>query len=113
MRGSWLALVVIVITGLRRHGAHVRRRRLPGQLRCVPHRRAVRPGDRDLRDVRRVRPRCPHVPRRLPGAELLWHITDVPARSYQLRVSLNPSAAFQEVTFDNNTAIVPVTISAP
>jgi hypothetical protein len=40
-------------------------------------------------------------------------ITDVPAGNYQLKVSLNPNAAFQEVTFDNNTAIVPVTISAP
>ena len=40
-------------------------------------------------------------------------ITDVPAGKYQLKVSLNPNEAFQEVSFDNNTAIVPVTVPAP
>jgi uncharacterized cysteine cluster protein YcgN (CxxCxxCC family) len=40
-------------------------------------------------------------------------ITDVRPGNYQLRVSLNPNAALQEVTLDNNTAIVPVTIPAP
>lgn len=37
-------------------------------------------------------------------------ITDIPAGNYQLKVSLNPSQSFQEVSFQNNTAIVPVTI---
>ena len=37
-------------------------------------------------------------------------ITEIPAGNYQLKVSLNPSQSFQEVSFDNNTAIVPVTI---
>ena len=40
-------------------------------------------------------------------------ITDVRPGNYQLRVSLNPNAALQEVTLDNNTATVPVTIPAP
>jgi hypothetical protein len=39
-------------------------------------------------------------------------ITGVPAGDYQLQVSLNPNQAFQEVSFDNNTATVPVTIPA-
>lgn len=37
-------------------------------------------------------------------------ITDIAPGNYQLKVSLNPSNSFQEVSFDNNTAIVPVTI---
>lgn len=37
-------------------------------------------------------------------------ITDVPPGDYQLRVSLNPGNALQEVTFSNNAATVPVTI---
>lgn len=37
-------------------------------------------------------------------------ITDIAAGNYQLKVSLNPNSAFQEVSFDNNTAVVPVTI---
>ena len=40
-------------------------------------------------------------------------ITGVPAGEYRLKVSLNPSHELQEVTFDNNTASVPVTIPAP
>jgi hypothetical protein len=40
-------------------------------------------------------------------------ITDIAPGNYQLKVSLNPNQAFQEVTFDNNTAIVPVTIPPP
>ena len=40
-------------------------------------------------------------------------ITDLPAGDYQLKVSLNPSREIQEVTFDNNTAVVPVKIPAP
>ena len=40
-------------------------------------------------------------------------ITDLPAGPYRLRVSLNPGQQVQEVTFDNNTAVVPVTIPAP
>lgn len=37
-------------------------------------------------------------------------ITGVAPGDYQLQVSLNPNQAFQEVSFDNNTASVPVTI---
>jgi hypothetical protein len=37
-------------------------------------------------------------------------ITDVTPGEYRLRVSLNPSHELQEVTFDNNTATIPVTI---
>jgi len=40
-------------------------------------------------------------------------ITEVPAGDYRLKVSLNPSHELEEVTFNNNTAIVPVTIPAP
>jgi hypothetical protein len=40
-------------------------------------------------------------------------ITEVPAGAYQLKVSLNPSRELQEVTFDNNTATIPVTIPPP
>lgn len=40
-------------------------------------------------------------------------ITDIAPGNYQLKVSLNPNHSFQEVTFDNNTAIVPVTIPPP
>jgi hypothetical protein len=39
-------------------------------------------------------------------------ITDVPPGDYKIRVTLNPNRAFEEVTLDNNTAIVPVTIPA-
>ncbi|MSP60807.1 MAG: hypothetical protein EXR72_10790 [Myxococcales bacterium] len=37
-------------------------------------------------------------------------VTGIPSGNYQLRVSLNPSHAFEEASFDNNTATVPVTI---
>lgn len=37
-------------------------------------------------------------------------ITDVPPGSYQLAVSVNPTRTFEEVSFDNNTTVVPVTI---
>jgi hypothetical protein len=37
-------------------------------------------------------------------------ITDVLPGNYRLQVSLNPTRSFQEVTFDNNTATVPVVI---
>jgi hypothetical protein len=37
-------------------------------------------------------------------------VTDVPAGKYQIQVSLNPSRAFEELSFDNNVAVVPVTI---
>lgn len=37
-------------------------------------------------------------------------ITDIPAGNYQLKVSLNPGNSLQEVSFDNNSATVPVTI---
>jgi len=40
-------------------------------------------------------------------------ITGVPAGNYQLKASLNPNHAFQEITFDNNTAVIPVTIPPP
>lgn len=40
-------------------------------------------------------------------------ITHLPPGDYYLQVSLNPARAFQELTFDNNTATVPVTIPAP
>ncbi len=40
-------------------------------------------------------------------------ITDVAPGDYQLRVSINPNKSFEEVTLDNNTATVPVTIEAP
>jgi hypothetical protein len=40
-------------------------------------------------------------------------ITGVPAGDYRLKVSLNPTREFHELTFDNNTAIVPVTIPPP
>ena len=39
-------------------------------------------------------------------------ITGLPAGDYHLKVSLNPNHELQEVTFDNNTAMVPVTIPA-
>ena len=37
-------------------------------------------------------------------------ITGIVPGNYQLQVSLNPNHSFQEVTFDNNTATVPVVI---
>jgi hypothetical protein len=37
-------------------------------------------------------------------------ITTVPAGSYFLAVTLNPTRTFEEVTYANNTAVVPVTI---
>ena len=37
-------------------------------------------------------------------------ITDVPSGDYFLRVQLNPNLAFEEMSIDNNTGIVPVTI---
>jgi hypothetical protein len=40
-------------------------------------------------------------------------ITGVAPGDYQLKVVLNPARSFQEVSLDNNTAIVPVTIPAP
>lgn len=40
-------------------------------------------------------------------------ITDVPPGDYRIQVTLNPSRALQEVTLDNNTASVPVTIPPP
>jgi hypothetical protein len=40
-------------------------------------------------------------------------ITDTPPGDYFLQVTLNPARAFQEQTFDNNTATVPVTLPAP
>lgn len=40
-------------------------------------------------------------------------ITDVPSGDYQIRVTLNPGRAFQEISFDNNTAVVPVHIPPP
>jgi hypothetical protein len=40
-------------------------------------------------------------------------ITDVAPGDYRLQVTLNPARAFQEVTLDNNTASVPVTIPPP
>lgn len=40
-------------------------------------------------------------------------ITDIPSGDYHIRVTLNPNKAFQEVTFDNNTAVVPVRIPPP
>ncbi len=40
-------------------------------------------------------------------------ITDVPPGDYRLRVSLNPTREFHEMTFGNNTATVPVTIPPP
>ncbi|MDY7225460.1 lysyl oxidase family protein [Hyalangium rubrum] len=40
-------------------------------------------------------------------------ITDVPPGDYRLQVTLNPTRAFQELTLDNNTTSVPVTIPAP
>ena len=40
-------------------------------------------------------------------------ITDVEPGDYRLQVTLNPARAFQELTLDNNTASVPVTIPAP
>jgi lysyl oxidase len=50
----------------------------------------------------------------LYGNDCQWlDITGIPAGNYQLKVSLNPNQAFQEVSFDNNTAVVPVSIPAP
>jgi hypothetical protein len=49
----------------------------------------------------------------LYGADLdcQWiDITDLPPGSYELVVSVNLSRTFEEVTFDNNTTTVPVTI---
>jgi hypothetical protein len=40
-------------------------------------------------------------------------ITDVQPGQYQIQVTLNPARALQELTLDNNTAIVPVTIPPP
>ncbi len=37
-------------------------------------------------------------------------ITDIPAGSYTLEVTVNPARAFEEVTFDNNVTTVPVAI---
>lgn len=37
-------------------------------------------------------------------------ITDVPPGDYQIQVSVNPNRAFEELSLDNNTATVPVTI---
>jgi hypothetical protein len=37
-------------------------------------------------------------------------ITDTPSGAYSLRVTLNPGRTFQETSFDNNTATVPVTL---
>ena len=37
-------------------------------------------------------------------------ITGVPAGSYNLRVRLNPTRTLQEMSFDNNTTVVPVRI---
>ena len=37
-------------------------------------------------------------------------ITDVPAGAYSLEVTVNPTRAFPEETFDNNTTTIPVTI---
>lgn len=37
-------------------------------------------------------------------------ITDIPPGDYQIRVSVNPNRAFEEISLDNNTAVVPVTI---
>ncbi|MFO0630836.1 MAG: lysyl oxidase family protein [Polyangiales bacterium] len=37
-------------------------------------------------------------------------ITDVPPGSYLLAVTVNPTRTFQEISFDNNTTVVPVTI---
>lgn len=39
-------------------------------------------------------------------------ITGVPAGDYKIQVTLNPNREFEEVTLDNNTATVPVTIPA-
>ena len=36
-------------------------------------------------------------------------ITDIEPGNYQLRIHLNPGRAFQEISFDNNSAMVPVT----
>ncbi len=40
-------------------------------------------------------------------------ITGVAPGSYRLQVTLNPARSFQELTLDNNTATVPVTIPPP
>jgi hypothetical protein len=40
-------------------------------------------------------------------------ITEIPPGPYQLTVTLNPSHEIEEVTFDNNTATVPVVIPPP
>jgi hypothetical protein len=37
-------------------------------------------------------------------------ITGITPGAYQLSVTVNPSRTFQEVSFDNNTSVVPVTI---
>jgi hypothetical protein len=37
-------------------------------------------------------------------------ITGLPSGAYQLSVSLNPARTFEEVSFDNNTSTIPVTI---
>lgn len=39
-------------------------------------------------------------------------ITDTPPGDYHLLVDLNPNRAFEEITLDNNSAVVPVTIPA-
>lgn len=37
-------------------------------------------------------------------------ITDLPAGNYQISVTLNPTRTFEEMSFDNNTTVVPVVI---
>jgi hypothetical protein len=37
-------------------------------------------------------------------------ITDIPRGNYQIRVTLNPGRTFEEITLENNSATVPVTI---
>ena len=45
------------------------------------------------------------------GLDCQWiDVTDVPPGKYELRVDLNPSRTFQELTFDNNSASVEVTV---
>jgi hypothetical protein len=48
------------------------------------------------------------------GLDCQWlDITDVPAGNYQLTATVNPNRSLEEVSFDNNTSTVPVTIRAP
>lgn len=45
------------------------------------------------------------------GLDCQWlDITDIPPGDYQLQVVLNPSKQFEELTLDNNTATIPVSI---